>query len=104
MRARACTRGPTGSLSCAPCSRPRIPGASRSRSMTRLPAAGNLPPMSSYDELLKVTCELLRRHIDPSREIRPSDRIQDDLGLDSLSVMELASDVEARFGVSIPSE
>jgi acyl carrier protein len=60
--------------------------------------------MSNYDESLKITCELLRRYVDESRLIQPSDDIQSDLGLDSLSVMELVSDVENRFGVSIPSE
>jgi acyl carrier protein len=60
--------------------------------------------MSSYDESLTITCELLRRHVDESRPIRPSDHIQNDLGLDSLSVMELVSDVETRLGVNIPSE
>ena len=60
--------------------------------------------MSSYEEALRVTCELLRRHVDEARPIRPSDHIQNDLGLDSLSVWELASDVETRFGVNIPTE
>lgn len=60
--------------------------------------------MSSYDEALKITCDLLRRHVDETRPIRPSDHIQNDLGLDSLSVMELLSDVETRFGVDIPSD
>lgn len=60
--------------------------------------------MASYEEALPVTCELLRRHLEAPRDVRPSDRIQEDLGLDSLSVMEFAADVEARFGVSIPSE
>jgi acyl carrier protein len=60
--------------------------------------------MLGYDESLRITCELLRRHIDDDRPIRPSDNIQHDLGLDSIGVMELVSDVEARFGVSIPSE
>jgi acyl carrier protein len=60
--------------------------------------------MSSYDEALAITCELLRRHVDESRDIRPSDHIQNDLGLDSLSVWELASDVETRFGINIPTE
>jgi acyl carrier protein len=60
--------------------------------------------MPSYEESLRGTCELLRRHLEPVRDVRPSDRIQEDLGLDSLSVMEFASDVEARFGVSIPSD
>jgi acyl carrier protein len=60
--------------------------------------------MSSYDESLKILCDLLRRHVDDGREIRPSDHIQNDLGLDSLGVMEFVSDVEMSFGVSIPSE
>jgi acyl carrier protein len=62
--------------------------------------------MSSYKEALQITFELLQRRTggDKPREIKASDRIQEDLGLDSLAVMELASDVESRFGVSIPSE
>jgi acyl carrier protein len=60
--------------------------------------------MSSYDESLKVMCELVRRHVDDGREIRPSDHIQNDLGLDSLGVMEFVADVESYFGVSIPSD
>ncbi len=72
--------------------------------MTHLRGAGNVLFMSSYEESLRVTCELLRRRIEGGREIRPSDHIQKDLGLDSLAVMEFASDVENRFGISIPSE
>ena len=60
--------------------------------------------MASYEDTLRGTCELLRRHLETAHDIRPSDRIQEDLGLDSISVMEFASDVEARFAVSIPSE
>jgi acyl carrier protein len=60
--------------------------------------------MSSYDESLKVTCDLVRRHVDDAHEVRPSDHIQNDLGLDSLGVMEFVSDVESYFGVNIPSE
>jgi acyl carrier protein len=60
--------------------------------------------MLSYEESLKVTCDLLRRHVDPTRAIQPKDDIMKDLGLDSLGVMELVSDVETRFNVSIPSE
>ncbi len=62
--------------------------------------------MSSYEEALEITSELLRHRTSApkSREIKATDRIQEDLGLDSLAVMELASDVESRFGVSIPSE
>jgi acyl carrier protein len=62
--------------------------------------------MPSYEEALRITSELLQRRVtDPkNRAIKATDRIQEDLGLDSLAVMELASDVEVRFGVSIPSE
>jgi acyl carrier protein len=60
--------------------------------------------MLGYDESLKATVELLRRHVEEGRPIRPEDHIQNDLGLDSIGVMELVSDVEARFDVSIPSE
>jgi acyl carrier protein len=60
--------------------------------------------MSNYEESLRITCELLRRHVDESQPIRPSDHIQNDLGLDSLSVMELVDGVESRFGVNIPQE
>jgi acyl carrier protein len=60
--------------------------------------------MSSYEQALETLCELLRRHVDSDREIRPSDHIQNDLGLDSLGVMEFVSDVEAKFNVNIPSE
>ena len=62
--------------------------------------------MPSYKEALEITSELLQRRASgpKDREIKATDRIQEDLGLDSLAVMELASDVESRFGVSIPSE
>ena len=60
--------------------------------------------MLGYDESLKATCELLRRHVDDGRPIRPQDHIQNDLGLDSIGGMELVSDGEARFDVSIPSD
>jgi acyl carrier protein len=62
--------------------------------------------MASYKEALEITSELLKHRAtgDKARPIKATDRIQEDLGLDSLAVMELASDVESRFGVSIPSE
>jgi acyl carrier protein len=60
--------------------------------------------MSSYDETLKITTELLQKHVDGERTIRPNDHIQNDLGLDSLGLMELVADVEDRFDVSIPNE
>ncbi len=74
--------------------------------MTCWRCADNVPGMPSYSEALAITSELLQHRASGAtpREIKASDRIQEDLGLDSLAVMELASDVETRFGVSIPSE
>lgn len=60
--------------------------------------------MVTYEDSYEITCQLLRRHVQPSHSIQPTDHIQRDLGLDSLGVMELVSDVETRFNVSIPSE
>jgi acyl carrier protein len=60
--------------------------------------------MSSYDETLQITTEILQKHVDAERTIRPSDHIQNDLGLDSLGVMEVVADVEDRFSVSIPND
>lgn len=58
----------------------------------------------TYDETLKITTELLQKHVDGDRAIRPNDHIQNDLGLDSLGVMELVADVEDRFSVTIPND
>jgi acyl carrier protein len=74
--------------------------------MTCSRGAGSVSGMPSYSEALAITSELLQHRAGGAmpRAIKASDRIQEDLGLDSLAVMELASDVETRFGVSIPSE
>lgn len=60
--------------------------------------------MTTYDETLKITTEIMKKHVDFDRAIRPNDHIQNDLGLDSLGVMELVADIEDRFSVTIPSE
>lgn len=60
--------------------------------------------MASYDETLAITTEILKKHVDESRTIRASDHIQNDLGLDSLGVMELVADVEDRFSITIPND
>ncbi len=60
--------------------------------------------MATYDETLQITTEILQKHVDGDRVIRPNDHIQNDLGLDSLGVMELVADVEDRFAVTIPNE
>ena len=60
--------------------------------------------MATYDETLKIISEILQKHVDGDRAVRPNDHIQNDLGLDSLGVMELVADVEDRFSVTIPNE
>ncbi|MCL2722828.1 MAG: acyl carrier protein [Polyangiaceae bacterium] len=60
--------------------------------------------MASYDETLKITTEILQKHVDGGRIIRPDDHIQSDLGLDSLGVMELVADIEDRFSITIPND
>ena len=60
--------------------------------------------MVSYDETLEITTKILQNYVDGSRVIRPHDHIQNDLGLDSLAVMELVADVEDRFAVTIPND
>jgi acyl carrier protein len=59
-----------------------------------------MPP--TYDETLQITTEILTVHVDLGRPIRPNDHIQNDLGLDSLGVMEVVADIEDRFNVTIP--
>lgn len=70
----------------------------------RPPAVYTRPAMATYDETLTITTEILQKHVDGERTIRPNDHIQNDLGLDSLGVMELVADVEDRFSVTIPNE
>lgn len=60
--------------------------------------------MPSYEEMLKETTEILGKHVDLDRAISPKDHIQNDLGLDSLGVMEVVADIEDRFDVQIPQE
>ena len=60
--------------------------------------------MPTYDETLKITTDILTGHVELDRPIRPNDHIQNDLGLDSLGVMEVVADIEDRFSVTIPTD
>ena len=62
--------------------------------------------MTTYEETLnRSTTEILQKHVDAGRSgPAQRDHIQNDLGLDSLGVMELVADVEDRFEVSIPND
>ena len=59
---------------------------------------------TTYAETLQITTEILTVHVELDRPIRPNDHIQNDLGLDSLGVMEVVADIEDRFNVTIPTE
>ena len=58
----------------------------------------------TYEETLKVTTDILKKHVDIGRDIQPTDHIQHDLGLDSLGVMEVVADIEDNFNTSIPTD
>ena len=60
--------------------------------------------MTTYNETLQATTEILKKHVDAGRAIQPTDHIQNDLGLDSLGVMEVVADIEDRFSVTIPND
>ena len=60
--------------------------------------------MSTYDETLSIDGDPPEARGCQTRTIRPNDHIQNDLGLDSLGVMEVIADVEDRFSVSIPND
>ena len=60
--------------------------------------------MANLDEALAITREALRRHLPEGRSVEASDHIQNDLGLDSLAVMELISEIEDQLDVTIPNE
>ncbi len=60
--------------------------------------------MPTYEEALQATTDILTQHVDVGRAIVPTDHIQNDLGLDSLGVMEVVADIEDRFEVQIPQD
>ena len=60
--------------------------------------------MATYDETLKITTDIIKKHVDAQKPVRPNDHIQNDLGLDSLAVMEVVADIEDRFNVQIPND
>ncbi len=60
--------------------------------------------MASYEETLKATREIIAKHVELDRPVEPGDHIQNDLGLDSLAVMEVVADIEDRFELQIPTE
>ncbi len=60
--------------------------------------------MVTYAETLVGTTNILSKHVELDRPIRPEDDITNDLGLDSLAVMEVVADIEDHFQLNIPEE
>jgi acyl carrier protein len=47
-------------------------------------------------------CEVIARVRPPEKPLAPETRFVDDLGLDSLTVMELVAEVEDEFDINLP--
>ncbi len=58
--------------------------------------------MQSEEEILDQLYELIRPHSEQSIVLSEQTRIMDDVGLDSMKVMELVMQIEDHFDVSVP--
>ena len=58
--------------------------------------------MQSEEEILDQLYELIRPHSEQSIVLNEQTRIMDDVGLDSMKVMELVMQIEDHFDVSVP--
>jgi len=58
--------------------------------------------MQSKKEILDQLCELIRPYGEEPLELGEQTRIMDDVGLDSMQVMELVMQIEDFFDVSVP--
>ena len=60
-----------------------------------------MPQRSTYDHVCKVLDDMLG--LSP-QELTPTSRIVEDLGADSLDVVEIVMALEEEFGIEIPDE
>jgi acyl carrier protein len=58
--------------------------------------------MQSKEEILDQLYELIRPYSEQSIVLSEQTRIMDDVGLDSMAVMELVMQIEDLFDVSVP--
>ena len=58
--------------------------------------------MQSKEAILDQLYELIRPFSEPSVELGEQTSIMDDIGLDSMKVMELVMQIEDHFDVSVP--
>lgn len=54
-----------------------------------------------FDEVQKILAKQLR--LDPSK-VQPASRIKEDLGADSLNILQLLMKIEDDYGIVIPDE
>jgi acyl carrier protein len=55
-----------------------------------------------YDEVFRKVADLLRQHAPRPAPIKEDTALIDDLGFDSLKVMEMLNDVEDLFDITYP--
>ena len=58
--------------------------------------------MKSYEEILNELFDLIRPMVPNAKELSPEMELVDNLGLDSMKVMNLLQEIEDQFDVSIP--
>lgn len=58
--------------------------------------------MQSKEAILEQLYELIRPFSEPSLKLGEQTSIMDDIGLDSMKVMELVMQIEDHFDVSVP--
>jgi acyl carrier protein len=58
--------------------------------------------MQSEEEIRDQLFELIRPYSEPSLVLSEQTRIMDDVGLDSMKVMELVMQIEDHFDISVP--
>jgi acyl carrier protein len=63
-----------------------------------------IPDTGASAEVLPVLEEIYARVKKVSRELRPSDRIARDLGIDSVATLEILIALEERFGVELAED
>jgi acyl carrier protein len=51
---------------------------------------------------IETLCDVIARVKQPDAPLTPDTRFVDDLGLDSLTVMELVAEVEDEFDINVP--
>ena len=55
-------------------------------------------------ELLNKITDIISRNIDWSDEIRPDERLKEDLGIDSLDVILIINEIEDEFNINVEQD